>query len=124
MSVSDIAAQLTRALEDAQKAHVELEKAKAALAPLEAAATEKDEAVTKLMLLYQEHTGTAPATRRRSSRGGARPRTPEQNVKIQEQKARTLATKQGLKPKEIEAAVKAAGTKAAQKLGLPYPLPK
>jgi hypothetical protein len=41
---------------------------------------------------------------------------PEQNVRIQEQKARTIAEGAGKSKKEIEAAVKAAGEKSAKKL--------
>jgi hypothetical protein len=46
-NISEIASQLQAALVEAQHAHEALEKAKAALGPLEAAAMEKDEAVFK-----------------------------------------------------------------------------
>jgi len=75
MTLSDLAASLTSALADAERAHKALEEAKAALAPLEKAAIEADEAVTKLMGEYQRQSGFAvdvPVKRARGGRGGKR----------------------------------------------------
>jgi hypothetical protein len=72
MNISEIAAQLKSALGEAEAAHDALEKAKAALAPLEAATIEKDEAVTRLMAEYQAATGmnTQGATTRGKEAAG------------------------------------------------------
>jgi hypothetical protein len=126
MNISEIASQLQTALKEAQAAHEALEKAKVALTPLEQAATDKDETVAKLMIEYQTQTGVgsapAPATTRRRRRAPLKARTPEENVLIQEKKARTQAERAGLSKKDADKAAREAGAKSAAKAGIPYPL--
>src|ERR1035441_2745446 len=74
MTLSEIASQLQTALIDSQKAHKALEEAKAALSPLEDAASRADDTVNALMSQYQSATGvSAPAqTKKRGGKGGTR----------------------------------------------------
>lgn len=119
MPLAELANQLSIALEESKAANNALEEAQRSLAPLEAAAENANNRLSDLMTKYQAAMGEAPA-RKRTSRVTKRPRTAEENVRIQESKARTVAEKQGLSKKDIEKAVKAAGEKAAQKAGIPY----
>jgi hypothetical protein len=127
MKVSDIASQLETALADMKNTAKALEEAEAALAPLREAALTAVKQYKSLNNQLSITTGVgepaaATNSRRKRSGGTIKQRTPEENVKIQESKARTIAEKAGKTKREIEKAGIAAGEKAAKKAGIPYPL--
>jgi hypothetical protein len=120
MTITEVAAELTKALAESAKADEALQKAKIALAPLEEAAIEKHKVVNVLMGQYQNLTTDSSS----GGRGGRRgPRktyniTPEVKVVASGKRAYTRAINAGQSEKEAKKAQAAAEKLLAEKLGV------
>lgn len=74
-NVSEIAAELQTALQQAQQSHKALEEAQLALQPLEVSAKAADERVSMLMNSYQQLTGFVPTPKRGRPAGSVAKKT-------------------------------------------------
>ena len=82
-NLSEIASQLQTALADSEQAHKALESAKAALSPLEEAASQADDTVNALMKQYQSATGvSAPAATTKRAGGAGKKRGPRSTLAV------------------------------------------
>lgn len=118
--LSDVLKELQSALSEAERAEHTLEQAKAKLAPLEEAATEKRNAVAVLMNQYQSLTNPMATATVKRGRGPKKEYniSPESKVASTEKRTYTKAINAGKSEAEAKKAGKAAASLLAKKLGV------